>query len=99
MQNVWKQAHMFFNCAQSRGSNSLVPSPSVPASRIYPVQRPRKRNRLAHVVQAADPGDYALDAHAETGVGNAAISPQIEIPLEGFAWQAVRVDARAQQLI
>jgi hypothetical protein len=29
------------------------------------MQRPRKRNRLAHMVQPADPGYGSLDPHAE----------------------------------
>jgi len=34
------------------------------------------------VVQAADPGDRALDTEAEAGVWHRAIAPQIQEPLE-----------------
>jgi hypothetical protein len=38
---------------------------------------------FADVVQAADPGYDSLDAHAEAGVGDAAVFAQVEVPLEG----------------
>src|SRR5688572_11778036 len=57
------------------------------------VDHPRVRNRFAQVVQAADPGDHALDAHAKAAVGHAAEATQIEIPLKGFLWQLVVLDA------
>src|SRR5512146_323686 len=54
-----------------------------PKLRIQPVQHAREGNGFAHVFQAANPGDHALDAHAESGVGHAAVLAQVEIPLEG----------------
>jgi membrane associated rhomboid family serine protease len=43
---------------------------------------------FAHdVVEAADPGDRALDAHAEAAVRDAAVAAQVQVPLEGFLGQ------------
>src|SRR3984885_16213632 len=63
------------------------------------MQHARKWDRLAHVLQAADPSDSALDAHAETRVRNAAVFAEIKIPLEGFLRQIVLVNALQQQII
>jgi hypothetical protein len=56
------------------------------------MQRSRKGNGFAHVIEAANPRNHALDAHSESGVGHAAVAPQVEIPLERLARQAVMVD-------
>src|SRR5208282_4695694 len=61
---------------------SAVKTPAPATLRIQPMQHAREGNRLAHVLQSADPGDRALDAHAEAGVRNAAVFAEIEIPLE-----------------
>ena len=67
-------------------------------SRINPVQHSRIRNRLAHVLEAADPGDDALDAHAEPAVRHAAVAAQVEVPLEGLLRQLVLLDPLQQQV-
>ena len=64
--------------------------------RINPIQRPREGNRLADVVEAADPGCDSLDAHAEAAVLDGAVLAQVEVPLEGFDRQAVRFDPGLQ---
>ena len=51
------------------------------------------------MVEAADPGHDALDAHAEAGVRHAAEAAQVEIPLERFARQLVLLDALQQQVV
>ena len=66
---------------------------------IHPVQHPRIRNRFAQVVEAADPGHDALDAHAEAGVRDAAEAAQVEVPLERFVRQLVLLDALQQQVV
>ena len=48
------------------------------------------------MVEAADPGDGALDAHAETAVRHTAVAAKVKVPLEGFPGQFVVVDAAAQ---
>ena len=65
--------------------------------RVDAVEGSCEGDRLAHMIQSSDPGDGALDAHAEAGVGNAAVAAQVEIPLEGFLGQVVVLDARVQQ--
>jgi uncharacterized damage-inducible protein DinB len=50
-------------CSRAQASNS--PTHLFPASRIHPVQRPRKRNRLPHMIQPAHPRHHALNPHAE----------------------------------
>jgi len=44
--------------------------------RIYPLDRPRERNRLADVFDAAHPGGDAFRAHAKPRVGDRAIFAQ-----------------------
>jgi len=43
-------------------------------------------------MDAGDPGDEALDPHAEAGVGHAAVLADVEIPLEGLLGEAVLPD-------
>ena len=50
---------------------------------IYAIQRSGEGDGFADVVEAAEPGYYSLDAHAEAGVGDAAVLAQVEVPLEG----------------
>ncbi|CAM3887727.1 hypothetical protein DEFR109230_15800 [Deinococcus frigens] len=47
-------------------------------------QHAREGNRFANMVQAADPGDHALQAHAVARVRHAAHPPQVQIPVEGL---------------
>src|ERR1700680_3622389 len=67
--------------------------------RVEPVQHSGKRNGLAHVFQAANPGHGALNAHAEAAMGHAAKFAQVEIPLERFFGQVVFVNALQQQFV
>jgi len=66
-----------------------------PNLRVNPVQSTRERNRLPHVIQPANPRHSPFDSHAKASVRNTAVTPQIEIPLEGFAWQLMLVNAAA----
>src|SRR5581483_12103784 len=68
-------------------------------SGINPVQRPGERDRLTHVLEAANPRHAALNAHSEPGVRNAAVLAQVEIPLEGSERQVVGVDACFEQTV
>src|SRR6185437_3357472 len=81
------------------GSNDFAITCCAAELRIDAVQRPREGDGFAHVVEAADPGHRALDAHAESGVRNRSVAPQIEIPLEGVDWQIVLLDALFQKLV
>ncbi len=54
---------------------------------------------FADVVEAADPGYDSLDAHAEAGVGDAAVFAQVEVPLEGVEGQVVFFDAGLQEVV
>ena len=49
--------------------------------------------------QPAEPRQRALDAQAEPAVRNAAVTPQVQIPLERLHRQAFLVDARQQRFI
>src|SRR5688572_31044034 len=76
-----------------------------PRSTLFPyttlfrsVKHPRKRDRLPQVLDTADPGDDALDAHAEPGVGHGAVFPQIDVPAEGLFRQVVFVDRKSTRL-
>src|SRR5207253_343181 len=61
------------------------------------IKHPRKRNRLAHVLDAAHPRGATLDAHAESGVRYAAVATQVEIPFKSFLGQLVRRNLLLQE--
>jgi len=63
------------------------------------MEHPREGNRFPYMLQAADPRDCTLYAHAEATVWNAAVLAQVKIPLEGFFRQIVLVDALQQQFM
>jgi hypothetical protein len=50
--------------------------------RSEPVKHARKWNRFSDVIDAAHPGGTTFYAHPKTGVRNAAVAAQVEIPLE-----------------
>src|SRR5262245_35364923 len=68
------------------------------SSGIDAIQHSRERDRLAQVVDAAEPRHDALDPHAEAGVRERAEAAQVEVPAERLLGQAVLVDALQQQL-
>ena len=79
------------------GRSSVQPlRPKGESLRIHLVQHARERNCLPHMVELADPGHGALQAHAEAGVRHAAVLAQIQVPLEGVFRQFVLVDALQQ---
>ena len=51
------------------------------------------------MIDAADPRDDALDAHAEAAMGNAAVAAEIEVPLECLLRQIVLLDSLDEQLV
>src|SRR5262249_49134580 len=51
---------------------------------------------LADVVEPAHPGHGALHAQAEAGVGDAAVLPQVQVPLERVAGELVLLEALLQ---
>src|SRR5262245_60674426 len=56
--------------------------------RVNAVQHARVRNGLAEMRHAADPGHYALDAHAEPRVREGSVFAHVEVPLELVERQA-----------
>ena len=68
-------------------------------SRVEPVDLARVGDRLAQVRDAADPGDAALDPHAEAGVRDGAVLADVEVPLERLDREAVLADPREQQVV
>src|ERR1700733_13382657 len=67
--------------------------------RIDSVEGSGEGDGFADVVEAAEPGYYSLDAHAEAGVGDAAVFAEVEIPLEGFKWEVVVFDALLEEVV
>ena len=53
------------------------------------VQHPGIWNGLSDVLEAADPGHQAFNAHPKPGMRYVAVPTQVEIPLECLLWQAV----------
>src|SRR2546430_16033585 len=69
---------------------------AVKVSRPEALEQAGEGDRLAHVVEAAQPGDAALDAHAETGVRHGAVAAEIEVPAEGVERELVPSDLRLE---
>ena len=57
-----------------------------PALRIHAINHTRKGDDFADVLAAANPRDGALKTKTETGVGDAAVAAEVEVPLERFYW-------------
>ena len=55
----------------------------------HPLEHAGERNRFAHVVEPADPGDAALDAHPEARVWHGAVAAEVDVPVEDAGWQAM----------
>ena len=55
-----------------------------PPLRIHAVNHAREGDDLADVLGTADPCDGTLEAQSKTGMRHAAITTQVEIPLEGL---------------
>src|SRR5215472_6110984 len=68
-------------------------------SGIESIQHPWKRYGFAHVFKATDPGDSALDAHAESAVGDTAEFAQVQVPLECLFRQTMLMNALEQKLV
>src|SRR6266851_4595219 len=73
--------------------------PNYAALRIHAVNHAREGDDLANVLGAANPGDGALEAHSEAGVGNAAVAAQVEIPLKSFFGEVVLAEALQEQIV
>src|SRR5690242_578225 len=82
------------NCANSGKTAELHP-----ALRIHAVNHAREGNDLANVFGTANPGDSALEPQSETGMRNATVAPQVEIPLESLFGQVVLVEALEEQVV
>src|SRR5947199_10748402 len=83
-------------CAsRSRSSARSLRSPWEPEptpSRPQALEQAREGNRLAHVVEAAQPGDAALDAPAHAGVRHGAVAAEGEVPAEAVERKLVPSD-------
>jgi hypothetical protein len=64
-------------------------------SGVNAVEGAGERDGFTDVVEAADPGNGALDPHAESAVRDAAVAAEVEIPLKSFAGELVLVDSAA----
>ena len=51
------------------------------------------------MIEAADPGYGSFDAHAEAGVGDAAVLAEVEVPLEGGQREIVFFEAAPEQVV
>src|SRR5947208_79023 len=71
----------------------------VPPSRVEPVEGARVGDGLAQVMDAGDPGDEALDPHAEAGVRHRAVLADVEIPAERLQWQTLLLDPAEEKIV
>ena len=62
-------------------------------SGVDPVDEAGEGDGLPNVVEAAEPGHQALDAHPEAAVGHAAVAPEVQVPLQGLLGQVMLLDA------
>src|SRR6185312_16197146 len=89
-------------CPRSSGAPMtailVLPDGAVTGSGPQPVEHARKRDGFAHVFEAANPRHTAFNAHAEAAVRYSAVLAQIDVPVEGFAREAVFVNAPQQQV-
>src|SRR6202007_654613 len=58
--------------------------PSYPALRIHTVNHARKGDNLANVLGAANPGNRAFQTKPKARMRHAAVTAQVQIPLESF---------------
>src|SRR5690349_8555129 len=76
---------------------SRVPRPASrvprPALWLQPMHHPRKRDDFADVLEAADPGDGALETEAKAGVDEGAVAAEVEIPVVGIERKPFFLDA------
>src|SRR5207247_8948925 len=73
--------------------------PYSPISRPQHVERPRKRDRLADVGDAANPRHRALHAKAESRVHERAVFPEIQVPAVRVLRQLLRANAGEQLVV
>src|SRR5437764_6211371 len=82
-----------------RFNHPITYHPITKLSRYHAVHHPRERYRLAHMLEAADPSDDTLDAHAESGMRHRSEPPQIEIPLECLLRKVVILDTLQEHVV
>src|SRR5271165_490732 len=61
------------------------------------VEHSRERDRLPNVRKSTYPRDRALDAQAESGVGESSITADVQVPLESRTRQFVRFEGGFQR--
>ena len=64
--------------------------------RVNAVQGAGEGDSLSYVIQAANPGNGALDAQAKTAMWHAAVAAQVQVPLEGFFGKVMLFDAAVE---
>ena len=62
-------------------------------SGVNPVNHPREWDCFSYVIDAAEPGDTAFEAHAETAVWDAAVAECVEVPFVFFSVDFLFFDA------
>src|SRR5208282_3632307 len=67
--------------------------------RIDAIQHPWKGDDLANVLRSANPCHRALEAQSKARVRNAAVAPQVQIPLKGFFRQLLFANAPNQRFV
>src|SRR5262245_15008001 len=66
---------------------------------IQPMDLPRECDRLPDVRDPADPGDGPLQAQPEAGMDEAAVLPEVQIPLVGGGVESLLPDPRNQLVV
>jgi hypothetical protein len=82
---------------QRNGSRKFTGRKS--ASGVDAVEGAGEGDGFADVVEAADPGDDALNAHTEAAMRDGAVAAEIQIPLEGGDGESVLLDAGEEEIV
>ena len=63
------------------------------------MEHPGEGDGFTNVFDATEPGHHTFDAHPESGMRDASILAQVQIPLEGLDGKVVLLDAFQQQVM
>ena len=66
--------------------------------RVEFVEHSREWDRLANMLESANPSHGALNAHAKAGMRDRSKLTKVKVPFEGVLWKMMFLQASTQQL-
>ena len=67
--------------------------------RLQPLHHPGERNRLANMMDSAQPADHPFDTHPKARMWNRSIAAQVQIPFERFERQLMALDLGLERFV